>query len=262
MIEIDTDLIKNMIQKNKRLDNRDFDKYREIVIEPGIVSSAEGSARVKIGETEVIAGVKMGIGEPYSDSPDSGVMSVNSEFVPLASPEFESGPPGEDSIELSRVVDRAIRESKAIDFKKLCITPEEKVWMVFIDIDIINDAGNLIDAAGIAAAVALANTKIPELDENQRPVYGKKTDESLPMNGIPISTTFVKIGSSILTDPNLAEMKSIDARLTVGTVNKDGKIMLCSMQKGGSIGMTPEDIGKIIDLSIQESEKIRAMIKS
>lgn len=261
MIEIDTELIRKMIHKNRRMDNRNFDKYREIKIETGIVSSAEGSARVKIGDTEVVAGVKMGIGEPYPDTPDEGCMSVNSEFVPLASPEFESGPPGEDSIELSRVVDRAIRESKAIDFKKLCITPEEKVWMVFIDIDIINDAGNLIDAAGIAAAAALSETKIPELDEKERPVYDKKTTEGLPIKGIPVSTTFAKIGDSILADPNLAEMKSIDARLTIGTVDKDGKTMLCSMQKGGSVGMTPEEIGKIIEMAIQKGEEIRKMIK-
>ncbi len=35
---------------------------------------AEGSARVKMGKTEVIVGVKMQLGEPYPDSPDKGTL--------------------------------------------------------------------------------------------------------------------------------------------------------------------------------------------
>ncbi|MEM7819239.1 MAG: exosome complex protein Rrp42 [Candidatus Aenigmatarchaeota archaeon] len=261
MIEVDIELIKNIIKKGKRIDNRDFEKYREIIIEQGIISSAEGSAKVKIGDTEVIAGVKMDVGEPYPDSPDEGVITVSAEFVPLASPEFEAGPPGEDAIELARVVDRAIRESKAIDFKKLCITPKEKVWMIFVDLDILNDDGNLIDASGLATIVALLNTRIPELTEDGKPNYEKRV-EKLPINGIPISTTFVKIDNTIIADPNLAESKSMNARLTVGTVDKDDKIMICSLQKGGPDGLSMEDIDKIIDLSIKKGEEFRNLIRS
>jgi exosome complex component RRP42 len=262
MIELDTELIKSIAKKGKRIDNRAFEEYRDITIEQGIVTSAEGSARVKLGNTEVVAGIKMAIGEPYQDSQDEGVISVAAELVPLASPEFESGPPRENAIELARVVDRAIRESKAIDFKKLCVTPKEKVWMVFVDIDVLNDAGNLIDACGIAAIAALMNTKIPSLDEDGNPDYDNKTDKGLPLEGIPVSTTFVKIGDVIMADPDLAEIRSLDARLTVGTCDKKGKIVLASMQKGGSAGITEDDLAKILDLAIEKGEEIREKLKS
>lgn len=262
MIELDAELIKSISKKGKRIDNRGFEEYRDITIEQGVISSAEGSARVKLGNTEVLAGIKMDIGEPYADSPDEGVISVAAELVPLASPNFENGPPREDAIELARVVDRAIRESKAIDFKKLCVTPKEKVWMLFVDIDVLNDAGNLIDACGIAAIAALMNTKLPSLDEDGRPDYDKKTKDSLPLKGIPVSTTFVKIGDNIMADPNFAEICSMDARLTIGTVDKNGKIVLASMQKGGNVGITEEDLSKIIDLAIEKGEEIREKLKS
>lgn len=259
MFIIDTDVIRDMAIKDRRIDNRKFEEYRKTSIEPGIISSAEGSARVRLGDTEVVAGVKMGVAEPYPDTPDEGTMSVAVEFVPLASPEFESGPPREDSIEVSRVVDRAIRESKMIDFKKLCITPEEKVWMVFVDIDIINNDGNLIDACGIAATSALLNTKMPELDKDGNPDYTKKKDK-LPVSGAALSTTFAKIGRKIMADPNLLETEAMDGRITVGTLEASGK-KLCSMQKGGTAIFTLEEIEQIIELAEKKGSELRKLLK-
>lgn len=261
MIYIDSDLIREIALAGKRIDDRALDEYRNIEIQPDAVPSAEGSARIKLGNTDVIAGVKMEINEPYPDTPNEGTMMVSSEFLPLASPDFESGPPDERSIEVSRVVDRAIRESKALDFKKLCIKEGEKAWTVCIDIDVLNDDGNLIDASGIAAVTALLNTKIPDFDENEKPVYKHRGSQNLPITEVPLSTTFVKIKGRIMADPSLSEGAAMDARLTVGTVNKGGDICLASMQKGGSSGLTPEEIDRIIGMAEQKGEEIRMKIK-
>ncbi len=260
MISIDPSLIKEMAEHGKRIDNRAPDQYREITIEKNVVTSAEGSARVTLGNTKVVVGVKMGVGEPFSDTPNEGVLMVGAEFLPLASPEFESGPPGEDAIELARVVDRAIRESKTIDFGKLCIKEGEKVWMIFVDIDIIDDDGNLIDAASLAAIAALSTANMPRLDENDKVIIGEKTEKGLPLHGLALSTTFVKIGKAIFTDPSLPEAEALDARLTVGTFNKDGKTMLSSMQKGGPVGFTLEEIEKIIEMAIKKGDELREML--
>ncbi len=262
VLGIDTALIKEMIRKEKRLDYRRFDQYRDVQIETGIVTSAEGSARVKLGDTAVIAGVKMDIGEPFPDTPDEGVMIVTAEFLPLASPEFESGPPSENAVELARVVDRAIRESKCIDFKQLCITPGEKVWMVYVDIDILDDGGNLIDAAGIASMAALLNARFPLLKEDGRPDYDNKTNKTLPISGIAVSTTFAKINGGIIADPAYSEWQALDARLTIGTVDKDGKTVLSSMQKGGAFGFTLEEIEYIIEKAIEKGDDLREKLRT
>lgn len=258
-LEISSDLVRQMVSNEKRLDYRDLDQYRNLEIEPGFVSSAEGSARVKLGDTVVVAGVKIDVGTPFSDRPDEGVLMVNSEFLPLANPEFEPGPPSEASIELARVVDRAIRESKCIDMKHLCITPGEKVWMVFVDIDIIDDDGNLIDAAGIAAMTALLSARLPGLTEDVKADYGNKTDTKLPLKGIAVSTTFAKIGERIVADPAYAEWRAIDARLTVGTIEEG---VLASLQKGGEYGFTPEEIEYIIEKAVEKGSEIREKIKA
>lgn len=261
MIEIDPQLIRDVIARGKRADNRDFDEYREISVEKGAVYTADGSARVHIGETEVVCGVKFELGKPFADTPDEGVLMVSTEFVPLASPEFEAGPPGEEAIEVSRVVDRAIRESKVIDFKKLCITPKEKVWMVYVDIDVLDDDGNLIDASSLAAIAALMGAKIPDLDENGEIIREKKGMQKLELLGLPLSTTIVKIADKLLADPNLSETQALDARVTVGTFEKDGATYLCSMQKGGFVGITAEELDSILDLAEKKGNELRRLLE-
>jgi len=143
--------IEGLLEKGKRLDDRGLLDTREIKIEQGLIERAEGSARCLLGKSEVLAGVKVETGEPFPDTPNEGVMTVNAELVPLASPNFEPGPPDENSIELARVVDRGIRESHAIDTEKLCIEPGKKVFVVFVDVYVLNHDGNLIDCAALAA---------------------------------------------------------------------------------------------------------------
>ena len=144
------DHVKKLLMTEKRFGGRKLDEFRKIEVEYGVsAKSAEGSARVKIGDTEVIAGIKMEVGVPYPDQPEKGTLMAGVELLPLSSPEFESGPPSIKSIELARVVvDRGIRESDALDLKKLCIKKGEKMWMVIIDNYSINDDGNLADAIG------------------------------------------------------------------------------------------------------------------
>jgi len=248
---IKRDYIYKLAEQGKRVDGRNFDEYRKIEIETGVVSKAEGSARVKIGNTQVMAGIKMDVGEPYSDSPDSGVMTTAAELIPLASPDFEAGPPREDAIELARVVDRGVRESEVIELDKLCIEPGEKVWIVFIDLHILDYDGNLFDAASLACLAALSTAKVPA----ERFELGE--DYPLPLKEPPISCTSVKFNNVVVVDPVLDEEEIADARLTVATdTNGD----LRAMQKGLNGSFTREEIQKIIKASIDNGREIRKQL--
>ncbi len=243
----------NYLKNNLRYDGRHNLDYRKIEVEKGIIKTAEGSARVKIGDTEVLVGVKFEVGKPYPDIPNEGTIMVNAELLPMSNPEFESGPPGIQAIELARVVDRGIREAKAIDTKKLCITPGEQVWTVVIDLIPINDTGNLFDAAALAAMIALKDAKFPEL-EGEKINYKKQTTKKLPLVTEPISVTILKIGDYFIVDPLLNEEAVLDARLTVATLD-DGTI--CALQKGGSMPLSLEDINKMIDLATEKARELR-----
>ncbi len=240
-----------LAQKGKRLDGRGLNEYRDIELETNVISRAEGSARVKMGNTQVIVGAKLDVGEPYPDTPDEGVMTTAAELIPMASPDFESGPPREDAIELARVVDRGIRESKVIELEKLCIEEGEKIWIIFIDIHVIDYDGNLFDAASLAALAALLTTNVPA----KRFELGD--DFPLPMREPPVSCTAAKYNGIIVMDPSLDEEEIAEARLTVAT-DDNGDIR--AMQKGLNGSFTVDEIKKVIKYSTDNGKKIRQLL--
>ncbi|MDD5254178.1 MAG: exosome complex protein Rrp42 [Candidatus Nanoarchaeia archaeon] len=248
--------IMDLLKKGKRADNRGLEDYREITVEYGISpKNAEGSARVKIGETEVVCGVKFEVGTPFPDKPDEGTIMVNAELSPLSSPDFETGPPRIDSIELARVVDRGIRESKCLDFKKLCIKEGEKVWMVYIDLYSINNGGNLFDAASLVALAALKDAKLPKYDEkSEKIVYEEKLKTGLHLNELPVEVTVCKVGETFFVDPNFDEEDAVDARLTVAVL-EDGRI--AALQKGNIVALTPEEIDHMVEMAQKISSSLR-----
>ena len=241
------------LEKDIRLDGRKKLEFRNVSVEYGVYKNAEGSSRVKIGGTEVIAGVKMEVRAPYPDSPDQGTIMVGAELTPLASPEFELGPPGIKAIELARVVDRGIRESKMIDFKKLCIKEGELSWIVSIDIIPMNDEGNLFDAAALAALAAVKDAVFPKLD-GDKVDYGTKTKTKLPLTSEPVSVTVLKIGKNFVVDPTTVEEKDIDGRLTVATA-ADGTIH--AMQKGDAGVLTVDELKEMVKISKEKSKELR-----
>lgn len=244
--------LENLIAKGQRADGRALDSMREYSLETGVVQVAEGSAKVKLGNTMVMAGIKMELGEPYPDSPDKGTIATGSELLPMASPGFDAGAPSPMSIELARVVDRGIRESECLDLKALCVEKGKKVWTVYIDIHVLDFDGNLMDAAGLAAIAALRSTTV------RASKVGLGEDFKLPVKGIPVPVTMIKVGGALLVDPTLDEERVAEARLTVTT---DEKGDVRAMQKGLSGAFTKEEIKTAVALSQKIGDAIRGRIK-
>ncbi len=253
--------IKEYFKEGKRFDERGgLLDFRKIIIEKNVSKKAEGSVRVKIGNTEVLVGVKLDVSAPYPDSLNKGNLMVTAEMLPLSSPRFESGPPGFDAIELGRVTDRGIRESGFIDLEKLCIKEGEKVWTVFIDIYSINDDGNLMDASTIGAIAALKMAKIPKYDEEKGKVlFGELSDENVPLtNHLPIAISVHKIGNSLIVDPTREEEELSECRVTL--TNYGG--IISSLQKSNSRALEIHEMKRIFEISEEVSKKILKEIES
>lgn len=253
--ELSSEKVASFLKEGKRLDGRAFDEYRKIKIEKAISQNADGSALVKLGETEVVCGIKSEIGTPYPDSPDKGSISVGMELLPIASPSFESGPPNEESIEIARVVDRGIRESEALDFKKLCIKEAEKVWIVSIDLYALNDDGNLLDASSIAALAALLDARTPKIEDDK--IVRGEYEAKFKLERKPLLSTFAKINGAIVLDPGLAEEKALQGRFSVAATEDD---YLSAFQKGQGGSFSFAEIDNCIDLAIKKSKEIRKLL--
>ena len=250
--------MRESISAGKRLDERSLDEIRPLQIEIDVIKKASGSAWVKLGKTQVIAGVKVETGEPFEGLENSGAMIITAEVLPIASPHIEPGPPDEETIELARVVDRGVRESEMLDLSKLVLVPGKIVYTIFVDCSIINVDGNLFDATSYAVVSALASCKLPIFEiKDDKVVETGKTQEP-PITTIPVSITTVRIGDYLLLDPNTEEEACMDARLTI-TTNSKGSIV--AMQKGLKGYFTVDEVKGIADKARIKGEEIRVKLE-
>jgi exosome complex component RRP42 len=251
--EIRTTHILDLAAAGQRLDGRGPDEYRKVTVEPGFITTADGSALVRIGDTAVVAGIKLEPGKPFPDTPNAGVLTTNAELIPLSNPTFEPGPPQPWAIEVSRVVDRAIRAAETIDLTRLCVTPGEKSWVCYADIHVIDHSGNLIDAALLAALTALVHATVPA-----KRFEVAESDYPLEVQHYPIECTFVRLGDTIVVDPTFDEEQAAQGRLTVAT-DENGRIV--AMQKGLVGAFSPEDVRETARRALRHGERLRSLAK-
>jgi len=246
------------LSKGKRLDGRGLNELRKLEIKTHVIEKANGSAMVTLGNTQVLAGVKVDKGTPFPDTPDKGLLIVGAEVLPMAAAYLEAGPPDESAIELARVVDRGVRESEMIDVASLVIKEGKWVYSVFVDVNILNADGNLFDATSYAVVSALLTAKMPKFVLEGDVVKDTGERVPLPVSKIPISVTIASINNTLVLDPTEEEEAVMDARITLDT--EDGG-NLCAGQKGEPGYLTPEQILTAAEWSIARGKDVRQRIK-
>jgi exosome complex component RRP42 len=252
---IEKNYILSNLKKGERIDGRDLWEYRDWKVKSDVIASAEGSAEVTLGETKIITGLKYEVGAPFPDLPNEGVCTFMAELLPLASPLFERGPPDEQSIELARVVDRGIRHADCVQTKNLCIKEKEAVYILFVDMYVINYSGNLIDAGGVSALTTLISSHLPEgkwVDGNIE-WTGKYLTGDTIVNEVPMVITYGKIGDIIFLDPSLPEELVCDGRISI-SVTED---KITSIQKSGYATLSLDEIKMLTKKSMEIASKVK-----
>lgn len=258
-IKILNSRIYELLQQAKRLDGRSPYEYRKITIQTNVIDKANGSALVSLGSTKILAGIKAELGAPFPDRPNEGVFSVNAELLPLASASFEPGPPDERGIELARVVDRCIREGKAIDLEKLCLIPGKEVYVMYIDIYVLDYDGNYFDPSLMAAMAALATCKLPKYEvQGDKIVEVENEKISVPIRNVPLSVTIGIIKDKILVDPNLVEESSLDTSIIIGM---DNESRLVGIQKNAPGDIPFNMIESILRVAEEQNMHLRRIFK-
>lgn len=129
------------IHHDMRLDGRGLFDWRKLAFH--FSPSDDASCTLVMGTTRILSSVSAFLEPPFPDRPSEGSVRFNVEFSPMASPFFEPGRPGEDAVEVARLVDRALRGSRAIDQEALCVLAGRKVWSLRVDIHVLDHGGNL-----------------------------------------------------------------------------------------------------------------------
>lgn len=266
------------LKNGVRLNGRKLDEMREPII--SISKSEYGFVEVELGNTRLSVRVSCSIIKPYEDRPFEGVFTINTEISSMASPTFENGKSTDDEVLISRLIEKAIRRSNALDLESLCIIAGEKVWHITADINFLNHDGGFIDASCLGVMTALQHFKKPDVSikGTEIIVYDYLERQPVPLSvlHVPICVTFSFFNpldkvENIKGDLN-QEISVIDADLTeeavrdgslVITINKNRELIQVS--KNGGL---PIDGASLLQLansafSIAESlsEKIKLLLK-
>jgi len=255
------DFVLRSIKNGIRLDGRQSYDYRAVTIDYGV---DYGCCDVKLGDTRVLAQVSCELVKPSESRPTEGTLFMNVELSPMASPAFESGRLTEYGVEVNRMVERCLKESRPIDVESLCIVANEKVWAIRVDMLALNDSGNIVDCACIAAVAALAHFKRPDVTVSGSDVTIHSFDEKegIPLNvhHMPICITFGFIGNGdrIIIDPEEKESSILSGDMVMAC-NTLGEI--CCAQMSGGCSLEYEQIMQCANIASVKASEITQQIK-
>ncbi|CAN1300254.1 Exosome complex component RRP42 [Linum perenne] len=258
--------IKGGIDHNIRCDGRKRDSYRPIFVETGVIPQANGSARIRMGATEVIASVKAELGRPSALHPDKGKVAIFVDCSPVAEPTFEGRGGEELSAELSVTLQGCLLGGTSgagagIDLKSLIVAEGKICWDLYIDGLVISSDGNLLDSLGAAIKAALANTAIPRVNVSagaagdEQPEVDISDEEFLQFDtsAVPVIITLTKIGRHYIVDATSEEESQMSSAVSI-SINRKGHI--CGLTKRGGAGLDPSVISDMVSVAQHLSEQL------
>ncbi|XP_021709561.1 exosome complex component rrp45 [Aedes aegypti] len=250
--------VQKAVLESTRVDGRSLDEFRKLRINFG---TEWGSVHVSLGETRVLAQVSCEVVTPRATRPNEGTLFINVELGPMAAPHFESGRQSDASVQLNRILERAIKDSGCVDLESLCLVADEKVWNLRVDINVLNHEGNVIDCASIAALTALAHFKRPDVSLNGEEVIIHTIYERDPLpigiNHFPMCVSYAIFnnGKLAIADPTYLEERVAEAKIVFG-MNSYGE--LCGLHLGG-VTLTSSDL--LLRTATKAAKRARTIVQ-
>jgi len=266
------------VQDDLRVDGRSRLDYRPIEIETSVVPTANGSSRLRLGNTEILVGVKADIGTPTLTRPNHGRIEFFVDCSANASPEFE-GRGGEAlANELSQSLLLAYKNPNGFDLTQLGIISGQSCWLLNVDILILECGGNLYDTISLAVIAALRTCQVAKVEASNidggKPEICLSDNEMITFNSenCPCLVTFCKIGSNCVVDASPEEEECCRAMLVVGVNRKgitfskkvgEGSFLLDTLQSAfKSSVIVGESLLNAFDKAIEEEISLRSVKKN
>ncbi|KAF3334843.1 exosome complex component RRP42 [Carex littledalei] len=260
------------IEQDLRSDGRTRHQFRSVYVETGVIPQANGSARVRLGATEVIASIKAELGKPSLLHPDKGKVSIFVDCSPTAAAIY-GGKGGEElSMELSVALERCLLGGKsgagaAIDLSSLVLVEGKVCWDLYIDALVVSSDGNLLDSLAAAIKAALSNTGLPKVNvvlgasPEEQPEVDVSDEEFLQFDTstVPAIITLTKVGKHYIVDATSEEESQMNSAVSV-SVNRNGQI--CGLTKRGGAGLDPSVILDMVSVAKHVSQQFTSDLDS
>ncbi|GAM19753.1 hypothetical protein SAMD00019534_029280 [Acytostelium subglobosum LB1] len=256
----DREFVLSSIEQRLRLDGRRLNDMRSIKISFG---KSSGMVEVQLGRTRVYTTVTCEVSEPKPERPNEGFFMFSTEISPMASVSVDSTRSNPAEIELGRLIERGLKESRAIDTESLCIVAGSKVWTIRTNVHVLDDCGNLLDCASISVITALLHFRKPDVTVvgNEATIHPIEEREPVPLSihHTPISITFGFFPKgAMIVDPESREEQVMDGKLSfLVNVHKE----ICGVSKGGGMSTTIEQVIKCSKIAIIRTAEVTQQIR-
>ncbi|XP_059899977.1 exosome complex component RRP42 [Gadus macrocephalus] len=255
------------IRDDLRVDGRSCEDYRHMEIETDVVSNTDGSAKVTLGHTAVLVGIKAEMGKPRPAQPAEGYMEFFVDCSANATPEFEGRGGEELGMELTNTLYRVFNNKRSVDLASLCISPGEHCWLLYVDVLLLQCDGNLYDGISIAIKAALFNTKIPKVLISEGEDGGTEIELSddpydcvrLSVDNVPCIVTLCKVGPRHVVDATLQE-KACSVASLIMAVTPAGTCTC--MRKVGGGSLDPESIFEMTEAGKRVGRALHGPLKA
>jgi exosome complex component RRP45 len=248
-------------------------------------------AEASLGETSVAAVVSASLGAPAADRGAEGSLSFAVFLGGLApaAPADGGGGGGEApreraaaSAELARLLERALRDSGAVDLEALCVSPGAAVWRLRVEVHALADGGNLVDAAALAAAAGLAAFRRPDARAGAGGTVRLRRGApplALALHHCPVAVTLglfaapaarareagagapapADFADAVVADPSALEERVADGSLTL-IMNAHRE--LCGVHKLGGCPLAPAVLAAAVAAAGERAQALVAVLRA
>lgn len=225
-------------------------ELRPVEIIPHFISSAEGSALIRLGETRVICTASVDDGVPlFLKGSGKGWITSEYAMIPRATSsrtprEATKGRQGGRTLEIQRLIGRALRS--VTDLESL---GERTVW---IDCDVIRADGGTRTASitGALVALGLAFQKLRDVKALAR----------IPLRDYVTAVSAGIVGGEPLLDLDYAEDSHADVDLNIAMTGKGQLVEIQATAEGHPY--STEDLNNLIAIARPGIEKLLALQSS
>ncbi|OQR96972.1 exosome complex exonuclease RRP45-like protein [Achlya hypogyna] len=226
------------------------------------LNEPQSECELQLGRTRVLAVVSGEVVAPFPDRPTEGFLQFSVELSPMGAAIFEHKQAHKAwAAELSRIVERSIRDCKALDTEALAIVAGESVWAIKCTIHVLDHGGNLVDAVSIASIAALMHFRRPEALNDPDSAMIPLSLHHIPVS---ISFSFVQLDANdqddpvVLLDPTDREEKIVDGAITY-TFNSFRE--LCAVHKIGGVSISTDVVLRCANIAAAKAEALTETLK-
>ncbi|PXF44115.1 Exosome complex component rrp45 [Gracilariopsis chorda] len=258
------------IKANCRVDGRRISEARKASISLG---PNWGFAEVRYDRTHAVASTTVEAITPTPDRGSEGSISISVELSPTASEPAARASLFRNTgsfIETRNCIESFVRDSRSVDTEALCVLAGVKVWSVRVDVHIINDDGNCMDACMLAVMASLMHARRPDVTVTGKEVRIHAMDERepvpLPVHHVPLSATFGLFGGGRPFDPDTVVLDPVKTEelASNGSVsfafNSQGEV--CGVYKGGGLPLHIRSFEVCSKLAATHAVGLTAILKA